>query len=140
MVAILEMHVRPAEPRDIPGIVAVIRSPGLFARIGAEPPEVTRQHVAAQLALCQAADSHLVLVAQTPGGEIAGYAAVHWLPYLIHAGPEGYVSELFIRPEYRGQGIGGWLLAEIKREAQRRGCSRLMLLNMRERESYQRQF
>ena len=140
MVTDLQIQIRPVETQDIPGIVMVLRSPGLFARISAEPFETTQRHVAAELALCQADDSHLVLVAQTSGGEIAGYAAVHWLPYLIHAGPEGYVSELFVRGEFRGQGIGGKLLAVIKAEAQRRGCSRLMLLNMRERESYQRQF
>ena len=82
----------------------------------------------------------LILVAQTPGGEIAGYCAVHWLPYLILAGPEGYVSELFIQEQFRGQGIGGQLLNAIKAEAQKRGCSRLMLLNIRTRNSYQRQF
>jgi len=73
-------------------------------------------------------------------GEIAGYSSVHWLPYLILTGPEGYVSELFIREEFRGQGTGGKLLKAIKAEAQSLRCSRLMLLNVRKRDSYQRQF
>ena len=118
----------------------LLRSLGLFAHINEETPQTTQEHVSRHLSLCTADDSHLILVAQTASGEIAGYCAVHWLPYLILAGPEGYVSELFIRDEFRGQGIGSLLLKSVKTEAQQRGCSRLMLLNMRKRESYQRHF
>jgi GNAT superfamily N-acetyltransferase len=82
----------------------------------------------------------MVYVAETEEGEIAGYAAVHWLPYLLLLGPEGYVSELFIRESDRGQGIGTQLLEVVKQEAEARGCARLMLLNMHERESYRRGF
>ena len=71
---------------------------------------------------------------------MVGYAAVHWLPYLLLAGPEGYVSELFVRDSEQGKGVGTKLLEVVKREAEERGCSRLMLLNMRYRESYQRGF
>lgn len=69
-----------------------------------------------------------------------GYTAVHWLPYLILSGPEGYVSELFVAEAARGMGVGKALLTAVKRTAAARGCSRLQLLNMRNRESYQRRF
>ena len=42
------------------------------------------------------------------------------------------------RPE--GLGLGGQLLERVKAEARERGCSRLMLLNLRDRESYKRGF
>ena len=67
-------------------------------------------------------------MAQNGEGEIIGYCAVHWLPYLMMPGPEGYVSELFLNQSSRGLGIGGQLLKTIKAEAEKRGCSRLMLL------------
>jgi GNAT superfamily N-acetyltransferase len=89
---------------------------------------------------CLSDSSHSVYVAERPGGEIAGYAAVHWLPYLFMSGPEGYVSELFARDDARGQGLGRRLLDIIVAEAGARGCSRLSLINLRSRESYQRQF
>jgi len=56
------------------------------------------------------------------------------------AGPEGYVSELFVRDDARGQGVGRQLLRIIEVEARGRGCQRLSLINLRNRESYQRQF
>jgi GNAT superfamily N-acetyltransferase len=84
--------------------------------------------------------SHSVYVAETAQGELAGYLSVHWLPYLFLPGPEGYISELFVRPEARGQGIGSRLLEAAREEAEARGCTRLSLLNMRNRESYLRGF
>jgi N-acetylglutamate synthase-like GNAT family acetyltransferase len=136
----MEIQIRKAEMTDVPALTDLLRSLGLFARINAESPQSTEEHVRRHLALCLSDDSHLILVARSSEGNVAGYCAVHWLPYLILAGLEGYVSELFIHEKFRGQGIGAQLLEAIRAEAQKRGCSRLMLLNMRNRESYQRQF
>jgi GNAT superfamily N-acetyltransferase len=55
-------------------------------------------------------------------------------------GPEGYISELFVRAGARGRGIGGQLLKIVEREAKERDSQRLSLINLRGRESYQRQF
>lgn len=136
----MNIQIRKAEAADVPAIANLLRSLGFFARISAETLETTQQRVRTHLALAAADDSHLILVAETAAGEIAGYCAAHWLPYLILPGPEGYVSELFVQESFRGQGIGGQLLDSIKAEAKQRGCSRLMLLNLRKRESYQRRF
>ena len=136
----MNIQIRKAETSDVPAITQLLRSLGFFARISAEAPEITQKRVLNHLTLATAGDSHLILVAETQQGEIAGYCAVHWLPYLILQGPEGYVSELFIQESFRAQGIGGQLLHAIKVEAKQRGCSRLMLLNLRKRESYQRRF
>jgi N-acetylglutamate synthase-like GNAT family acetyltransferase len=136
----MEIQIRKAESKDVPEIANLIRSLGIFTRLNSESLQTTTERIFKHLALCNADDSHLVLVAVNATGEILGYGSVHWLPYLFLSGPEGYVSELFIKEECRGQGIGGNILDVIKAEAQQRGCSRLMLLNMRKRESYQRQF
>ncbi len=136
----METKIRKAQPDDARGIAAILRELEWITRFDAETIDATAQRVAHHLKLCHADDSHMVYVAETEEGEIAGYAAVHWLPYLLLLGPEGYVSELFIRKANRGQGIGTQLLETVKEEAKARGCARLMLLNMQERESYQRGF
>lgn len=136
----MDIQIRKAKITDVPAISDLLRSLNLFAPINNEEAKSTQQLVQKHFELCISDDSHLVLVAQTANGEITGYCAVHWLPYLILAGPEGYVSELFLDEEFRGQGIGNNLLEAIKVEAQNRGCSRLMLLNIRNRDSYKRQF
>ncbi len=133
-------QVRKAVLADALALADLIRDLNLFEHITAEDPQSTRQRVAKHLELCLSDDSHAIFVAEDAGGELTGYTAVHWLPYLILAGVEGYVSELFIAEAHRGCGLGAQLLEQVKEEAARRGCARLMLLNMRQRESYQRGF
>ena len=134
------LTIRLARLEDANDITAIIREPDVVPRLASETVETTRAHVAAQLARCLADDSHRVYVAQDDTGRVMGYVAVHWLPYLIHSGPEGYVSELFIHTEARAQGLGSRLLDVVVRDARTRGCSRLQLVNFRTRESYQRGF
>jgi len=125
--------------KDAPAITEVLREQGWFTHINEETASATRRRVKRHLQLCLADDSHSVYLAEK-SGEVVGYVAAHWLPYLILTGPEGYVSELFLRNSARGQGIGTALLEAVKDEAEERGCSRLMLLNIRNRESYRRGF
>ena len=85
------------------------------------------------------APSHKLLVAESEAN-IVGYAAVHWLPCLFLPGPDGYLSELFVAPAARGRAVGTRLLHAVYSEAERRGCTRLTLINRRDRESYARSF
>lgn len=103
--------------------------------------EAARAQVDRHLGLCLGDEnSHTVFVAQDAGSQLIAYAAVHWLPYLFLPGPEGYISELFVTTDARGQGVGRRLLEAVMEEAKAHGCSRLSLINMRGRESYQRGF
>jgi GNAT superfamily N-acetyltransferase len=136
----MAIQIREAKETDASAIAELLRALELFPHLLVETPEAIRGQVSRHLGLCQADNSHSVYVAQNGGGGILGYCAVHWLPYLMMPGPEGYVSELFLSPSSRGLGIGGQLLKTVKAEAQKRGCSRLMLLNLKNRESYQRGF
>ncbi len=135
-----EIGVRKAAEHDAAAISAMLRELGWFGYLSAETAQATEQTIRQHIALCNADDSHSLYAAESPGGEVVGYAAIHWLPYLFLKGPEGYLSELFVRESERGQGIGTRLMEVIKAEARARGCSRLMLVNSRSRESYRRGF
>ena len=130
--------IRRAGPGDAPALAQLLRSIKLNKRMENEAPETVLGYVQRHVELCCADDSHSVYVACA--GELVGYIAVHWLPYLILPGPEGFVSELFIADQERGHGVGSRLLDTVREEAVRRGCSRLHLVNFRDRESYRRQF
>jgi GNAT superfamily N-acetyltransferase len=80
----------------------------------------------------------LVLVAELED-RVVGYTVVYW-QQLLFSSKEGYVSELFIRSDASGQGVGTALLETIKAEAMTRGCGRLTLVNLKDRESYRRGF
>lgn len=133
-------QIRQVNVDDARELASLLRGIGWFETFKTEALDQLTERVRARLQQCLADDSHLTLIAEDAPGGIAAYASVHWLPYLFMSGPEGYVSELFVREAARGRGIGRGLLGAIEKAARARGCHRLSLTNLRERESYQRQF
>jgi GNAT superfamily N-acetyltransferase len=136
----MEFEIRKAGAADATALADFIVDLKHFRRIEGVPREVVRQRMSGLMEQVCANNSHTLYVAEDKEGSLLGYTNVHWLPYLFLAGPEGYVSELFIAQAARGQAVGSRLLQAVKEEARSRGCSRLSLLNMRDRESYQRGF
>jgi GNAT superfamily N-acetyltransferase len=136
----MNIQIRPALPQDIPALAEVLRSVEWFTPLIETPLQELHKRMLRSLELCLNDDSHLVLVAEGLKKDILGFVSVHWLPYFILDGPEGYVSELFVHKDARGLGAGTLLINAIKDEARKRGCSRLMLVNHRDRPSYQREF
>lgn len=129
--------IRCAEPADVAGLATLLRSlPDALPRFGLEPSETTAKRVSEALV---SHTPHTVLVAED-AGRITGFIHTHWQPSLLHSGGEGFVSALFVHSEYRGRGLGRTLLESVQAEGRRRGCSRLLLLNMRHRPSYERGF
>jgi GNAT superfamily N-acetyltransferase len=134
------MKIRRMTEHDVAAISKIIRDLGIFAYLKEESERDTEQRITHHFALCAQDDSHTVYVAENSGGKVIGYVSIHWIPYFILQAPDGYVSELFVAASERGKGVGSKLLAVAKEQAQERGCSRLSLLNLRNRESYQRGF
>ena len=122
------LQIRKANAEDAPQLAELLRDIGWFDSIKSEPMEVATRRVRLHTERCLADDSHSIFVAEEPDGTIVGYGSVHWLPYLFLQGPEGYVSELFVRDSARGQGVGRALLQNIEAEARARGCARLSLI------------
>lgn len=84
-------------------------------------------------------DNALLLVAEL-SGKVVGYIHGEIVNYLLFAGHEMLVSELFVRNQCRGKGVGTALISAIEAEAVKRKCFRVSVLNSRERESYRRGF
>jgi len=136
----MQFDVRLARQFDAAEIASLIRGLGIFSRLEGEDPDLTGERVARHLAMCLADDSHTTFVATGEDGSVVAYAAVHWLPYLFLAGPEGYLSELFVSEPWRGQGVGTALLDAVISTARDRGCARLLLEAAKHRDSYKRGF
>ena len=136
----MEVTIRKATVKDAEGIVEVLKKADKTVYKTPTPYAASSDRIALSIKMCHADKSHTIYVAEDEIGRIVGYVSAHWLPYLFLDGPEGYLSELFIREDYRGDGIGARLLDTVKEEAKKRGCSRLLLLNSRSRESYKRSF
>jgi GNAT superfamily N-acetyltransferase len=131
-----KLNIRPAtinDARMIAELLANIDDYPHWKTLGAEALENT-----ARESLAWANAERLLFVAEI-NNRVIGYAAVYWLHHMFSA-RDGYVSELFIRSDASGQGAGTALLDAIKLEAIARGCHRLTLVNLKDRESYKRGF
>jgi GNAT superfamily N-acetyltransferase len=134
------MLIREAIEADAAGIAQLLRGISELKSVSAQTPQQTHSVVSRALAVATTSNASMILIGVTDEGVVAGYCAVHWVPFLFLPGPEAYITELFIRPGDRSGGLGSELLREVEARARRRGCSRLSLLNNRDRESYQRGF
>jgi GNAT superfamily N-acetyltransferase len=130
--------IRDARLDDSAGISSILYILGWHEHLQQQPVAQTQVQIAQRIARCQREQTHTILIAEQEH-VVVGYLSIHWFPNLA-SGLDGYISELFLHPDARGQGIGGRLLSEIEQRARKRGCQRLLLLNRRIRESYQRGF
>ncbi len=106
-----EIVVRNAIETDIPNIALLLRELGWF-----------------------------LLIAENKRHDFFGYCFIHLNMHLFLAGPEAYISDLFVREKYRGQGVGRKLIQAVLNIANDNQCGRVGLLNNRDRESYHRKF
>ncbi|QBD76963.1 N-acetyltransferase [Ktedonosporobacter rubrisoli] len=145
--------VREARLDDSRAIAGIIQAVGWSEQISSESLVQMQAQVADRIEHCLREDNHTILVAERitvgegvhscssepPQGIVVGYVAVHWF-FHLQRGSDGYVSELFLHPDETGHGIGSRLLDAVSAYAHRRGCTQLILVNRRIRESYRRHF
>lgn len=131
--------IREAKQEDAIAIAAILHALSWIERLQTETSAATEQHVTHMLEVAARDDCNTILVAERSSEAVVGYLAVHWFPNIMR-GLDGYVSELFVHPNETGQGAGSNLLKTAHIYAVERGCTRLLLMNRRIRESYQRGF
>ncbi len=85
-------------------------------------------------------DGHTIYVAVNDDNKAIGFTNVHWVPFVMLGGIEGYVSDVFVSPGASGLGAGRKLIDAVMEEGRERDAYRLMLTNGREKPSYQRGF
>jgi GNAT superfamily N-acetyltransferase len=116
------VSLRPATEADLDTIVELIHALAEYER---EPeavrldPEEMRRHLFGPRPYAQ------VILAETGDGASAGFALFFHNFSTWEGKPGIYLEDLFVRPEFRGQGYGKALLAELARLAVERGCARL---------------
>jgi ribosomal protein S18 acetylase RimI-like enzyme len=131
--------IRAAIQNDVRGLTELLHAVEDLSQIAKESFETTLTRVQKHLLRLTQNEEHTILVAEE-SSQIVGYLNVHWHPTFLHADGEGYISELFIHPEFRSRNLGTLLTQKIIEEGKARGCARLCLLNMRQKPSYERWF
>lgn len=129
-----DISIRPLKPNDIADIMQLHRELGWNPAFKADGSTLKQRLEALIIE-----ENALLLVAELKG-KVVGYIHGKMVTYLLFAGREMLVSELFVRENLRGRGVGKALLGAIESEAVTQKCFRISVLNSRERESYKRGF
>lgn len=109
--------IRPAEARDLPSVIALIRGLAEFEKLPG--PDAAAE---ARFYDDFARKRFSLLVAD--GRELVGYALYFFTYSTFLAQPSLYLEDLFVRPEARGHGVGGRFMRRLAEEAVREGCGR----------------
>ena len=113
--------IRPARPEDVPTIVALIGALAEYERLAADCHANADALSAHLFGARPYAEVLIAEAGQTP----AGFALFFHNYSTFLTKPGIYLEDLFVKPEFRGRGVGRDLLSELARVAVARGCGRL---------------
>jgi GNAT superfamily N-acetyltransferase len=110
-----------ATPQDVPALLAMITELADFERLAHEV-------VATEASLADGLFGPRAVagtVIARVDGEVAGFA-LYFSSFSTFLGRSGvYLEDLFVRPAFRGRGVGKALLGQLARLAVARGCGRM---------------
>jgi len=117
------MEVREAAPSDASAIAEIVRE--LVGAFGERPAPAER--LQAFVAAAIDGRSGLSLFVAYQGGVLAGLVSMAAVATTRDAGLFGYIDDLYVRPAFRGHGVGKALLAKAITSAEARGLCELRL-------------
>lgn len=115
------LNIRPAHPDDVNLILSFVRELAEYERL---LHEVAADEAALAETLFGPEPSAWVVIAEL-GQDAAGFALCHDMYSTFIARPGIYLEDLYVRPGFRGRGIGRALLEHLARHALRKGYCRM---------------
>ncbi len=112
--------IRPATPRDVTVLLELIQALAVFEHLEHQFEATPERLEAALFGERPCAEAVLVEVNGTP----AGFALFFSNFSTFLARPGLHLEDLFVKPEYRGRGLGRALLRHLAQLALVRGCGR----------------
>jgi GNAT superfamily N-acetyltransferase len=116
----IEPLLRRAEPRDLPEVIALIRALAEFEKLPGPDDAAAARFTEDAVGPTPRFD----LDVADAGGAIAGYAVWFMTYSTFLARPSLYLEDLYVRPDWRGRGIGAAFLRRLAGVAVERGCAR----------------
>lgn len=118
----MPLQIRPATPTDLPLVLEFIHGLAAYEKLSHEV-EATEAKLGATLFGPRPA-AECVLAFTDPVTPV-GFAIFFTNYSTFLAKPGLYLEDLFVKPEFRGQGIGKALLLHLAGLANERGCGRM---------------
>lgn len=116
-----ELKIRPGTEDDVPLILSLIRELAEYERLSHEvvaTEEMLRDSLFGERRAAEVLLGHL-------DDEPAGFALFFHNFSTFLGRPGIYLEDLYVRPEFRGAGVGRAMLVRLARLARERGCGRL---------------
>jgi GNAT superfamily N-acetyltransferase len=116
-----ELEIRGATEDDVPLILSLIKELAEYERLSHEvvaTEETLRESLFGERPVAEVLICH-------HGGDPAGFALFFHSFSTFLGKPGIYLEDLYVRPGFRGAGIGRALLVHLARLARERGCGRL---------------
>jgi GNAT superfamily N-acetyltransferase len=120
------MKIEPAQDHEIPTVLALVEE--LLAELGEEGQEfagIDRDKLAVDLQKNLGSGRFLALLARDASGTAIGVLTLSESFALYAGGEYGVIDEMYVHPEYRGQGVGRALVEAAAAIARNRGWFRL---------------
>jgi GNAT superfamily N-acetyltransferase len=116
----MPVTVRKANARDGPSFLSLVRELALYEKL--EPPDEKKGR---QLLKDAFQRKRFSLLMAFVDGKAAGYAIYFNTYSSFLARPTLYIEDIFVKEEYRQQGVGGRMMFRLIKEALRTGCGRM---------------
>jgi GNAT superfamily N-acetyltransferase len=116
-----ELEIRTATEDDVPLILSLVKELAEYERLSHQvvaTEEVLRSSLFGERRVAEVLIGH-------HGDEPAGFALFFHNFSTFLGRPGIYLEDLYVRPRYRGMGLGRALLARLAKLAKERGCGRL---------------
>ena len=128
-----EVRIAPAEVRDVPVILSMINELAEYERLAHEvvaTEDSVRESLFgaklhAEAVIARAVSGRSGVAEKADGNEAVGFAVWFYSYSTFLSKPGLYLEDLFVRPAWRGRGIGRALLRHLARIAIERGCGRM---------------
>jgi len=113
----MTVTIRPIEERDYATLILLFQEFACFEKL----PEKMTNSVEKMLAEKEFLTG---FVAVNPGNEILGYVT-YFFGYYTWIGKSLYMDDLYVRPDFRGAGVGTKLIKEVIAFAKAENCKKL---------------
>lgn len=111
------MRIRTATTDDYQKVIELITELAIFEKAGDQVTNTAKQ-------MFEEKDYFKCLVAENDENEIIGFA-LYFYAYFTWIGKSLYLDDLFVKKEYRNQGVAKKFLNEIFEDARRENCKRV---------------
>jgi GNAT superfamily N-acetyltransferase len=121
------IHIEKAGKDDAPTVAMMVGEllDEIMTATGTPAFNFNSEETTARVSDFIASGRYFVLIARDAVGRECGFVAVYESQALYAEGRFGTLPELYVRPQYRSQGVGRRLLAGVKAFAAEQGWSRI---------------